>query len=426
MKKMKERRIKKDSTGSDKDISGKSIQNYESYTWKASLLYLILVIIFSCILVLPEYSIDLYGRMWGSGGFSSYQFLFKSKKVIPFLGTALLVTLGVWLALQATNWAWCKCFGRVSIKVHILIKRINFDVKIKKGLGGAWRLVVVCLYGVIAVGIFTKYAPPMADAQLGRDLSPSPWYEDNVLVAHAGGGNPDGYAYVNSLEAFEKNYQLGLRVFEGDMCLTSDGVLVLEHDWEHYCIKLGIEYNGEAPTYEQFMNSKFYGTDTPMDIRMLMELMVKHKDMYFMTDYKSAVEDVVVLGFQQIVQTAKEMNSKDVLERFIIQNYHNDFKHWVDSIYPFQNWVYTLYMLPEPQIDPEEIVRYCEAENIPVITMWTDWINEDWLSLTEPRNMKIYVHTENDVDAANQLIQHGASGIYTDFLRNEQIEATRK
>lgn len=232
-----------------------------------------------------------------------------------------------------------------------------------------------------------------------------------------------GIPYVNSLEAFEKNLKLGHRIFEGDLCITSDGVVVLEHDWEHYCLKLGIEYSGEPPTHEQFMNSRFYDTDTPMDIVALMKLMVKYEDMYFMTDYKYAWnKDDVVSGFLQIVQTAKEMNCENVLERFIIQNYHKDFKHWVDSVYPFQNWVYTLYMLPEEQRSPEEIIRYCEDENIPVITMWTDWINEDWLSLTDPRDMKIFVHTENDVDAANQLIRQGAAGIYTDFLTKEQIE----
>ena len=83
-------------------------------------------------------------------------------------------------------------------------------------------------------------------------------------------------------------------------------------------------------------------------------------------------------------------------------------------------------MLPEEQRSPEEIIRYCEDENIPVITMWTDWINEDWLSLTDPRDMKIFVHTENDVDAANQLIRQGAAGIYTDLLTKEQIEISKK
>lgn len=410
-----------------KDIFSRFLLNRRNHTnlqKRPSFLCFLVIFFASCILVLPIHSLELYGKIWGRKGFSNYQFLFKSKAALQFLGEALLLTLGVWLILWATNFLFYKFWGKISVKISVTIKKCNFSLQITKRLVVVQRLIFVCIYGAFASWLFITSMPhtPFAPNQTGTDQLPSPWY-DNVLVAHAGGGNPMGIPYVNSLEAFEKNLKLGHRIFEGDLCITSDGAVVLEHDWKHYCLKLGIEYSGESPTYEQFMNSRFYGTDTPMDITALMKLMVKYEDMYFMTDYKYVWnKDDVVSGFLQIVQTAKEMNCENVLERFIIQNYHKDFKHWVDSVYPFQNWVYTLYMLPEEQRSPEEIIRYCEDENIPVITMWTDWINEDWLSLTDPRDMKIFVHTENDVDAANQLIRQGAAGIYTDFLTKEQIE----
>ena len=421
--------MKKGVVSSAKDIFCRVLLNrrtHSSYSNREAILYLILTAIFSHILVLSTHSIYLYGKVWGNSGFSNYQILFKSRKILPLIGMALLVTLGVWLILQITNGVWHKYFGKVSIRINILIEKLHVDVRICKGLRRVWGLVFMLLYGTAAIWSFIKYIPHTPVTKLEGNPFVSPWYEDNILVAHAGGGTTEGYVYVNSLEAFEWNYQIGHRVFEGDLCITSDGMVVLEHDWEHYCAKLGIEYDGRIPTHEEFMRSRFYGTNTPMDIVDLMELMIEHEDMYFMTDYKNASKGVVMLGFQQIVQTAKEMGCEDVLGRFIIQNYHKEFKHWVDSIYPFQNWVYTLYMLPEPQRSPEEIIRYCEDENIPIITMWVDWIDEDWLSLTAPRNMRIFVHTENNVDTANQLIQQGAAGIYTDFLRNEQIGILRR
>lgn len=417
--------MKAEIMGPVKDIFNRFLlfrRNHTDLRKGPSFLCFLAIFFASCILVLPIYSIELYGKVWGGEGFSNYQFLFKSKTAIQFFGKALLLTFGAWLILQAANFLFYKLWGKISVKIGVTIKRFNFSIQTKKRLIAIWRLILVCIYGAYASWIFINSMPHMSLSlnKRGTDPSFSPWY-DNVLVAHAGGGNPAGLAAVNSVEAFEKNYKLGHRVFEGDLCITSDGVLVLEHDWEHYCRKLGIEYSGEAPTYEQFMNSRFYGTDTPMDITALMNFMVEHGDMYFMTDYKYVWnEGDVVSGFSQIVQAAKEMNCEKVLERFIIQNYHKDFKHWVDSVYPFQNWVYTLYVLPE--IKPEEIIRYCEDENIPVITMWIGLINEDWLSLTDPRDMKIFVHTENDVDAANELIRQGAAGIYTDFLTKEQIE----
>lgn len=81
------------------------------------------------------------------------------------------------------------------------------------------------------------------------------------------------------------------------------------------------------------MNNKFWGVETPIDLQKLMQLMLKHEDMYFMTDFKECYsEKEVISSFQQIVQAAKDAGHMDILDRFIIRNYHNDFKHWVDKV----------------------------------------------------------------------------------------------
>ena len=53
---------------------------------------------------------------------------------------------------------------------------------------------------------------------------------ENHLIAHALGGI-GGKPYSNSLEAFIENYNKGIRIFEVDLSITSDGYVVCRHDW---------------------------------------------------------------------------------------------------------------------------------------------------------------------------------------------------
>ncbi|MDR1914157.1 MAG: hypothetical protein LBQ68_06745, partial [Clostridiales bacterium] len=50
------------------------------------------------------------------------------------------------------------------------------------------------------------------------------------LVAHAGGQIAE-FPETNTIEAMEHNYNLGHRLFEMDLNLTSDNIMVAIHDW---------------------------------------------------------------------------------------------------------------------------------------------------------------------------------------------------
>ena len=53
----------------------------------------------------------------------------------------------------------------------------------------------------------------------------------SIYVAHAG-GRADNLRYTNSLEALNSSYDRGYRYFEIDLAETTDGQLVLMHDWD--------------------------------------------------------------------------------------------------------------------------------------------------------------------------------------------------
>ena len=66
------------------------------------------------------------------------------------------------------------------------------------------------------------------------------------LIAHAG-GDIYGIRMTNSLQALDRSYEEGFRFIEVDICLTSDGVPVLLHDWGNANWFAGIGYSTEQP-----------------------------------------------------------------------------------------------------------------------------------------------------------------------------------
>lgn len=192
----------------------------------------VLSVIAALSIVLPLALPRLFGPIWSWEGFLRTAAIRSKKLWLLFCGVLLLTSVIVLCAIQIPAGFWKKL--------------------------GNIKWVLLCIAVVVSAVVFPRHIPLSAR-----------WFEQHYLVAHAGGRSPNGYTYVNSLESFELNYQQGHRVFEGDLCLTADGVLVLEHDWPHWCKKTGVEYTGQAVSYDQFMASRFYGAETPMDLSLI-------------------------------------------------------------------------------------------------------------------------------------------------------------
>ena len=93
-----------------------------------------------------------------------------------------------------------------------------------------------------------------------------------TVILHAGGG-ADGLRYLNAQETFYTYYDLGYRVFEYDLKLSSDGRLIGTHSGEH----LSGFYDGMD--YQSFLSlrlsngmewsldeKKFYHTDSDTSV----------------------------------------------------------------------------------------------------------------------------------------------------------------
>lgn len=247
------------------------------------------------------------------------------------------------------------------------------------------------------------------------------WYEKHPIVCHALGASKEGDAEGNYLEGLEYNYNLGHRVFEVDIQITSDQVAVLRHDWDQ---DLGqtetfgwTEENRPIPTAEKFLEAPILGKYTPMLLLDLYEIMAEREDMYIVLDPKYSPD--VTGQFEVIVNTALDNGYESVLDRVIVQLYYEDMYEQVAKIYPFKNYIYTLYYTGW---GGESVGRFCEEKEIPVLVLPYVWLNDEIVQqLEEYPWLKVYPHTINDLGEAQHALSLVADGIYSATITPSQI-----
>ena len=169
------------------------------------------------------------------------------------------------------------------------------------------------------------------------------WYEENRLVAHALGAIEDKKE-TNSKEAFIHSWGDGYKVMEADFSFTSDGTLVVRHDFDqdsYYNLEQIVNGSTEM-NVNRFSNEKINFRYTPLTVAQLLDLMSQYQDVYLITDTKHTDIEKIQQQFNAIVNTAKTMGKQEVLDRIIVQIYHPEMLNTVKQIYPFENWIYTL------------------------------------------------------------------------------------
>lgn len=245
------------------------------------------------------------------------------------------------------------------------------------------------------------------------------WYNENRVITHALGGI-DGKTYTNSIDALDYNYQQGKRVFEADFNYTSDGKIILTHDFQETEDNLIDFPDGYVPSYEEFMNNRIYYKYHPSDAQQLLTYMSEHYDMYLVTDIKYEDPATITSILSELVSMAKEANMESVLDRLIIQFYSEQNYYDIQTIYPFKNYIYSLYA--EVNKDFEAVKNFCLANNVTVVLMKSSWVkDETTLSVFNENNIKVYVYTLNNLTNIFNRKSQGVYGFVSDYAYNKDI-----
>ncbi|MEE9614686.1 MAG: glycerophosphodiester phosphodiesterase family protein [Thermodesulfobacteriota bacterium] len=221
------------------------------------------------------------------------------------------------------------------------------------------------------------------------------------LIAHAGGGI-NGKSYTNSLEALELNYAKGHRLFECDFEWTSDGHLVLMHDWNKGFEALFGDPK-PVPSLEGFLRLKMSGGLTQLSLRGLIEWLDGHRDARIVTDVKR--KNIEAL-------TSIRDRYPEQLGRFIPQIYSFSEYRIVRGL-GYEDIILTLYRTSATN---DEVVRFSGNNELYAVTMPAPRAFSGLPGRLKAAGVFAYAHTVNNPGLRDRLFAAGVGGLYTDFM----------
>lgn len=249
------------------------------------------------------------------------------------------------------------------------------------------------------------------------DVKKENWYSDSPTVVHAL-GMIDNATYTNSREALENSYLNGARLLECDFNMTSDNQIVACHDWDFWYSWEHESENREeyVPDFDEFMRTPVLKYYTPLSGEDIILFMKDNPDVYIITDTKDEDPDTLAEPFKALVALAEKNDCKDVLERFVVQIYHEYMYELVEEVYAFPHYIFTLYRedFTGTKDKMEAYARFCENRNIDVITMWSHLYHNGLSKIANRYGIKIFVHTVNDNEEIKDFLDKGV-GVYTDL-----------
>ncbi|HET6812468.1 MAG TPA: glycerophosphodiester phosphodiesterase family protein [Actinomycetota bacterium] len=135
-------------------------------------------------------------------------------------------------------------------------------------------------------------------------------YNPYGFVAHAF-GSIDGRTYTNSLEAFQRNYARGFRVFEVDHVLLADGTALAAHDHSEH--SYGPTKPFKESTWADILRAgrKYLDRYTVLRSQDVLRLMIDHPDIYIIGDFKYSRTELL----KAYVRQAKALGRPRLIER---------------------------------------------------------------------------------------------------------------
>ncbi len=338
-------------------------------------------------------------------------------------------------------------------------------------LGGIWKKILLVLIVILFVWVVFAFAPrPVAteDNPFRREEDGPPH-----IIAHAGGNMefPD-----NTLEAYYNTYSIDPdAIFETDVALTEDGVVVLTHDltfdrktniteapveetryedlmedevgfgYENPIDDEGFNTTGEFHEYETYDGRHV----TPLDVDYPDGVEPRHEEIFRATTLKELIthfpENYLIVELKQggeqglelldaIIELMEDLDDEyDTFERINLASFHRDmtdaFTELRDTEYPDlmfspqHDSIEKFYALHLPRLTffyRDEVTSF----QVPMEEGGFDLATDAFVNAAQRHNIAVHYWTINDEDDMRELVELGADGILTDrpTLLNEVIE----
>lgn len=228
--------------------------------------------------------------------------------------------------------------------------------------------------------------------------------DSEKAIMHAG-GEINGMTYTNMKEALDKSYQAGKRILEMDFVLSKEKYPVNMHSWEGFVTNFfGVTYEPKKTfTKSEFDSFKSRHGYTQMDIAKVLEWLRNHPDAKIITDVK-----------EDNLKVLKQISLMDPynIDRVIPQIYKFEEYEKVKE-FGFKNIVLTLYL---SNYSAEQLIDFAKNNHLFGITMSLNKYQSGLGKKLIDEGIDVFVHTINNLEKANLLINEGVKRVYTDTL----------
>jgi glycerophosphoryl diester phosphodiesterase len=192
-------------------------------------------------------------------------------------------------------------------------------------------------------------------------------YDPYGFVGHEF-GSIDGHTYTNSLEAFQRNYDRGFRVFECDQVRLADGSVLVAHTGLE--ANYGLNKPFQEATRADLAGHKYLGRYTILFSEDLVRLVQDHPDIFVILDFKYSAVPI----YQTYVRQA---GSRAVRERLLPHVADQAQLNAYRTLYPVRNYVVALYHTQAYNLfDDPEVVDFVRRNRTPAVMMW--WRQRDF------------------------------------------------
>jgi glycerophosphoryl diester phosphodiesterase len=187
-------------------------------------------------------------------------------------------------------------------------------------------------------------------------------YDPFGYIAHANGGIA-GHTYTNSLEAFERNYARGFRVFEIDFVRLADGTVFAAHDGLERSYALGMPFR--TASWANLAGHKFDGKYTTLRSQDVVQLLRDHPDAYVVLDTK---EDHFEIFRTFVAQTGR---SHELMDRIIPHIKGQADLDQYRTVWPLRNYLLALYRTQfRGAFDDAAVLSFVRNNRAPGVMMW--------------------------------------------------------
>ena len=217
-----------------------------------------------------------------------------------------------------------------------------------------------------------------------------------------------GFIYTNSSEALHNVLDhTKHRIIEVDFLKTTDGEVVCGHDWKDLWID-GVPAETEL-TMEQVKSARMFGKFTPLTLSEIIDSMRKNDRFMIVTDSKY---DANI----DIMKTIKE-TAPDLQERFIVSIFNEKEYDRVREM-GYKNILFSLYMAPEEEIVPKELIRFAGEKELVGISFWADWADDPAFFAPLRKglpDMPLMVHTVDDPYEIERYFSMGVDAVFSNL-----------